>query len=94
MLPPYDEIILTESAYRHGFDDDDVAEVLLGPRLITRNRRGRRFGYEVSGRNAAGDYLLFAARVVEYPAGSVLRVYHLNRMTDREKRRYNRHIGL
>jgi len=90
MLPAYDEIFLSPSAYRHGFDDDDVAEVLSGPRMIVRNRRGRSYGYEILGRNAAGAYLLLAARVLESQGRSVLRVYHADRMTADEIRRYRK----
>ena len=94
MLPRYDEIVLTDSAYRHGFGDEDVAEMLRRKTLIIRSRRGRLVGYEILGRNADGVYLLGAARVVEYPSGdSVLRVFHLNRMTYSERRRYKKVIG-
>jgi hypothetical protein len=54
MLPRYEEIVLTDSAYRHGFSDGDVAEMSRGRRLIIRSRRGPITGYEVFGRNAAG----------------------------------------
>ena len=76
MLPRYDEIILTDSAYRHGYCDEDVAEMLRGRALIIRSRRGSTVGYEVFGRNAAGDYLLAAARVIEWTDETkVLRVF-------------------
>ena len=89
----YDEFELTESAYRHGFDDEDMAEILHGRHLVLRSRRGRLTGYEILGRNAAGAYLLAACRVVESSGVSVLRVFHLNRMSDAEKRRFQRMTG-
>lgn len=91
MLPPFDEFFLTESAGRHGFDERNVAEVLERPCLVIRNRRGRSYGYEIFGRNAAGEYLLLAARRLQYGKRSVLRVYHAARMTSAERRRYLRH---
>jgi len=71
--PRYEEIELTDSAYRHGYDEDDVAEMLLGglgAPLFIRSRRGLD-GYEILGRNAAGAYLLAACRVVESRGGDV-----------------------
>ena len=88
MLPRYEEIVLTDSAYRHGYGDEDIAEMLRGRSLIIRSRRGPTVGYEVFGRNAAGDYLLAAARMIESTDETkVLRVFHVNRMTTAERRR-------
>jgi hypothetical protein len=42
----YDEFELTESAYRHGYDDADVADMLRQKHLIVRNPRGRLTGYD------------------------------------------------
>jgi hypothetical protein len=90
MLPRYDEFELTDSAYKHGFNDEDFAEVLRGPHLVVRNRRGKRIGYEVLGRNLAGAYLLAAGRVIQSEDRKVFRVFHLDRMTDAERRRFRR----
>ena len=54
MLPCYDEFVMTDSAYRHGFKDDDFVEMLRRPHLVIRNRRGRLVGYEVFCRNRGG----------------------------------------
>lgn len=89
----YDEFELTESAYRHGYDDADVAEMLRRRHLVVRSRRGQLAGYEILGRNDAGAYLLAAARVVESSGVKVLRVFHLNRMSESEKRRFRRITG-
>lgn len=88
----YDEIELTESAYRHGYDDEDVADMLRGAFLVIRSRRGRLNGYEVFGRNTPGEYLLAAGRMVEYHGVQVFRVFHIGRMTDTERRRYQRQV--
>ncbi len=92
MILSYDALILTESAYRHGFDEDDVVEVVERPCLVIVNRRGRSYGYEILGQNAGGAYLLLAAKLVEYHDRTVLRVYHVNRMKDSDRRRYLRHV--
>jgi hypothetical protein len=89
----YDEFELTESAYRHGYDDADVADILRRRHLVVRSRRGRLTGYEILGRNAAGAYLLAAGRVVKSAGVNVLRVFHLNRMSESEKRRFRRITG-
>ena len=89
----YDEFELTESAYRHGYDDADVAEMLRRRHLVVRSRRGRFAGYEILGRNSAGEYLLAAGRVIESFDVKVLRIFHLNRMNESEKRRFRRIIG-
>ena len=93
MFPRYDELELTDSAYRHGYNDEDVAEMLRGRHLVIRSRRGRLIGYEIFGRNRGGSYLLAAARVVQSGGDKVLRVFHVNRMTDAERRRFQRQMS-
>lgn len=93
MLPRYDELELTDSAYRHGFNDEDVAELLRRKHLLIRSRRGRTAGYEIFGRNGAGAYLLVACRVVQSSGTKVLRVFHIDRMTDAERRRFERQVA-
>ena len=88
MLPAYDEFELTESAYRHGFGDEDFAEILRGPHLVIRSRRGRLVGYEIFGRNNSGVHLLAAGRVIQSDRWKVFRVFHVDRMTDAERRRF------
>lgn len=89
----YDEIELTESAYRHGYDDEDVVAMLRQRHLVIQNRRGRMIGFEILGRSDSGEYLLAAARVVESYGFKVLRVFHLNRMSDTERKRFQRSTG-
>jgi hypothetical protein len=43
--------------------------------------------YELLGRNLAGEYLHIIYRVL---AGGRLRVFHMNRMTDTQRRRYRK----
>ena len=92
MLPRFDELSLTDSAYHHGFDDEDAAEVLERKCFVIRNRRGKLLGYEIFGRNLQGAYLLRAARVIEFKDRTMLRVFHVDRMTDDERKRYLRHV--
>jgi hypothetical protein len=89
----YDDFELTESAYRHGYDDGDLADMLRKRHVVIRSRRGRLAGYEILGRNSAGEYLLAAARVVESFGVKVLRVFHLNRMNRSEERRFRRMVS-
>lgn len=62
--------------------------MLRSRHLVIRNRRGRLVGYEIPGRNSAGAYLLAAGRVIQYEQRKVFRVFHLNRMSDAERRRF------
>ena len=60
--------------------------------MVIHNRRGRLAGYEIFGRNRAGVYLLAAGRVVESRGVKVFRVFHVNRMTVTERRRFQRQV--
>lgn len=92
MLPRYDEFELTDSAYRHGYNDEDFAEILRRPHLVIRSRRGKLVGYEIFGRNRRGAYLLAAGRIVESKGTKRFRVFHLNRMTGADRKRFARVI--
>ena len=92
MMPRFEEFELTESAYRHGFDDEDFGEMLRGPHIFIRSRRGKRAGYEILGLGGGGVYLLAAARVVQGEEKKRLRVFHVNLMTAAEKRRFRRMV--
>ena len=55
-------VVFVESAFRHGYEEEDFFEVLeLGP-LKTRSRRGLKNVYELYGRNFTGEYLHIAYR--------------------------------
>ena len=77
-------VLFTGSAFRHGYQEEDFYEVLNSQPLKTRSRRGLQRVYEVYGRNHAGDYLHVALR--EEPGRTT--VFHMRRMSDREKRFY------
>ena len=77
----------TESAFRHGYVEADFYEVLLEGPLKIRSQRGLDNVYELLGQNLAGDYLHIIYRTL--PNGQ-FRVFHINRMTTPQRRRYQR----
>ena len=81
------EAVFTESAYRHGYNENDFYEVLLGQPLKIRSQRGLKNIYELLGQNLTGDYLHIVYRTL--PNGQ-FRVFHINRMTTQQRRRYQR----
>lgn len=82
------EVVFAASALRHGYTRLDFYELLAGRYLKVRSQRGVRDVYELLGRNLTGDYLHIVYRML--PDGH-LRVFHINRMTNTEKRRYQRY---
>lgn len=77
-------MIFVESAFRHGYSEEDFREVLEAGGVSKRSQRGLDGVYEVLGRNYAGEYLHIVYR------REVTRtvVFHIRRMTDKEKRRF------
>ena len=82
-------VVFVESAFRHGYTEEDFYELLAGRYVRDRSVRGFEAVYELLGRNFAGDYLHAVYRVL--PDGR-LRVFHLARMNDAQKRRYQKRI--
>lgn len=80
-------IVFAASAFRHGYTEDDVHELLQGRYIRIRSQRGIANAYELFGRNLAGDYLHVVYRVL--PDGRWL-VFHIARMTKAHRRRYQR----
>lgn len=81
------EAVFAPSAFRHGYTKQDFYEFLVGRYLKIRSRRGLDDVYELLGRNLSGDYLHIVYRVLP---DRRLRVFHMTRMTERQKRRYQR----
>ena len=79
-------VAFTESAFRHGYGEDDFFEVLEAGPLKLRSRRGLPHVYELLGRNCAGDYLHIAYR--RETKREV--VFHMRRMSDDERRYFRR----
>jgi len=77
-----------ESAFKYGYEEEDFYEVLETDPLKLRSRRGLNNVYELYGRNFAGEYLHIAYR--REPDREV--VFHIRRMTAREKHLYRRSL--
>ena len=75
-------VVFVESAFRHGYYEEDLYEVLESRPLKVRSRRGLKSVYELYGRNHVGDYLHIAYR--QEPDRTV--VFHIRRMTESERR--------
>lgn len=80
-------VVFVESAFRHGYTEDDVHELLQGRYVRLRSQRGITDGDELFGRNFADDYPHVVYRVL--PDGR-WRVFHIARMTDAHRRRYQK----
>jgi adenylylsulfate kinase-like enzyme len=76
-----------QSAFKHGFDEKDFYEVLVSRPLKLRSRRGLQGIYELYGRNFAGTHLFIVYR----RQGQDYVVFHMSRMTQREKKFYRRY---
>jgi hypothetical protein len=82
------EVLFADSAFRHGYTKQDFYELLAGEYLKIRSQRGLDEVYELLGRNLSGAYLHVVYRVLP---DRRLRVFHMNGMTDTQKRRYRRY---
>jgi len=81
------EAVFTNSAFRHGYTKQDFYELLAADYLKIRSQRGLDEVYELLGRNLSGSYLQVVYRVLP---DRRLRVFHINGMTEAQKRRYRR----
>lgn len=79
-------VVLTESARKHGFQEEDFYEVLEAGPLKLRSKRGLEGVYELYGRNCAGEYLHIAYR---REVGREV-VFHIRAMSPREKQWYRK----
>jgi hypothetical protein len=82
------EVLFADSAFRHGYTKQDFYELLAGEYFKVRSQRGLDEIYELLGRNLSGAYLHVVYRVLP---DRRLRVFHMNGMTDTQKRRYGRY---
>jgi hypothetical protein len=73
----------TESAFRHGYDEEDFFELLEAQPMKIRSTRGLNL-YELLGRHGAGDYIHVAYR----REGDREVVFHMRGMSAAERRRY------
>jgi len=79
-------IPFVESAFKHGYDEEDFFEVLESGPWKVRSRRGLKDVFELLGRNYTGDYLHVAYR---READREV-VFHIRAMSPREKQKYRR----
>lgn len=82
------EAVFVNSAFRHGYARQDFYELLAGDYLKIRSQRGLDEVYELLGRNLSGAYLHVVYRALP---DHRLRVFHMNVMTEAQKRRYRRY---
>lgn len=82
------DVVFAPSAFKHGYGEEDFYGLVAGRYLKVRSQRGLDDVYELLGRNLSGDYLHIIYRVL---ADGRLRVFHISRMTERQKRRYRRY---
>jgi hypothetical protein len=81
-------VVFADSAFRHGYTKQDFYELLAGEYLKIRSQRGLDGIYELLGRNLSGAYLHVVYRVLP---DHRLRVFHMNAMSEVQKRRYRRY---
>lgn len=79
-------VVFVESAFKHGYTEEDFFEVLDTGPVKLRWRRGLAGVYELYGRNYAGEYLHIAYR---READREV-VFHMRAMSPREKRRFGK----
>ena len=82
------EVIFAGSAFRHGYTKLDFYELLAAEYIKIRSQRGFDDVYELLGRNLSGAYLHVIYRVLP---DHRLRVFHMNGMTEAQKKRYRRY---
>jgi hypothetical protein len=75
-----------ESAFKHGYNEDDFFEVLETGPLKLRSRRGLEGIYELLGRTHSGEYLHIAYR---QEANGIV-VFYMRVMSSGEKARYRK----
>jgi hypothetical protein len=80
-------VVFVESAFNHGYREEDFFEVLQMAPLKLRSRRGLKGVYELFGRNHAGEYLHVAYR----QEGDRDVVFHIRAMSPREKQTYRKY---
>ena len=79
-------VAFVDSAFKHGYNEDDFFEVLETGPLKLRSRRGLEGIYELLGRTHSGEYLHVAYR--REPNQDV--VFHMRAMTSAERIRYRK----
>jgi hypothetical protein len=84
------KVEFADSAFRHRIHEEDFFELLSGKYIKLKSQRGIANIFELLGQNLAGDYIHVIYRIV--PKENLLRVFHMNRMTERQKQRFQKLI--
>jgi hypothetical protein len=79
-------VVFVESAFKHGYGQEDFFEVLEAGPLKLRSKRGLENVHGLYGRNYVGEYLHIAYRREE---GREV-VFHMRAMSPRERRRFRK----
>jgi len=79
-----------DSAFKHGFGEDDYHEVCRNRNVRVRSRRGHPGVYEVFGRNDVGEYVHIVTRRYVYQGERVVMVFHMASMGERDRRWFRR----
>ncbi len=81
------EVVFRPSAFKHGYAEYDLYEVIASRPIKRRSQRGISNVYELFGRNFAGDYL----HIVYRREGDRNIIFHIKGMSSRQKEYYKRH---
>ena len=85
--------IFKDTAFKHGYDEDDYDAVIRGTRLVLRSRRGYHNVYEILGRNSAGDYLHIVTRRHLKGTERIVIVFHMARMKSSDRKCFIQLMG-
>jgi hypothetical protein len=80
------EAEFVETAFSHGFHEEDFFELLSGRYIKLRSQRGITDVFELLGQNFSGDYLHIIYRILKSP--NRIRIFHMSQMTENQKRRF------
>jgi hypothetical protein len=84
------KVEFADSAFRHEFHEEDFFELLSGKYIKLKSQPGFSDVFELLGQNLAGDHIYIIYRIV--PKEKLIRVFHMNRMTERQKKRFQKLI--
>jgi hypothetical protein len=85
--------IFKDSAFKHGYNEDDYDALMRAAKLVLRSRRGYQNVYEILGRNTGGDYLHIVTRRYLKGADRIAIVFHMSRMKPSDRKRFIQHTG-
>ena len=83
-----ERVIYKDSAFKHGYGENDYDAVMRHAKLVLRSRRGYRNVYEILGRNDAGDYLHIITRRYLNGTERIVIVFHMSEMKAADRKRF------